>query len=142
MTMAWLFDDERTHGVEAVMARVANRGAFAPSLWRLEVANVLRGAVRRRRCDEALAGRSLARLAQMPIQTDSDTDDHAWGRIRTLSREENLTLYHAAYLELAQVHLFPLCRSLPHNNRRIRDGAPQRHLIGLASGGGVPSPTP
>ncbi len=84
------------------MRMVAREGAVVPSLWRLEVANVLRNAVRRGRCDEAYASRSLARLGRLLITTDEETDDHAWGETRSLSREENLTLYDAAYLELAK----------------------------------------
>jgi predicted nucleic acid-binding protein len=101
MTIAWLFADERTTTVEQVMTRIVTEGAVVPSLWRLEVANVLRGAVRRGRCDEAYADRSLERLSRLPIRVDGETDDHAWGRTRELSRVEDLTLYDAAYLELA-----------------------------------------
>ncbi|MCW8308083.1 type II toxin-antitoxin system VapC family toxin [Acidiphilium sp. PA] len=101
MTVAWLFDDERTPAAHAVMRRVVVEGAIVPSLWRLEVANVLRNAVRRGRCDEAFADRSLTRLGRLTIKSDQETDDRAWGATRTLSREENLTLYDAAYLELA-----------------------------------------
>lgn len=83
------------------MTRIVTERAVVPSLWRLEVANVLRGAVSRGRCDEAYADRSLERLSRLPIRVDGETDDHAWGRTRALSREEDLTLYGAAYLELA-----------------------------------------
>lgn len=101
MAIAWLFDDERTPAAHAVMQRVVAEGAFVPTLWRLEVANVLRNAARRGRCDEAYVDLSLARLGRLAIQSDEDTDRHAWGATRTLSREEQLTLYDAAYLELA-----------------------------------------
>ncbi|MEE3502992.1 type II toxin-antitoxin system VapC family toxin [Acidiphilium acidophilum] len=101
MTVGWLFDDERTPAAHAVMRRVVVEGAIVPSLWRLEVANVLRNAVRRGRCDEAYADRSLTRLGRLTIKSDQETDDRAWDETRTLSREENLTLYDAAYLELA-----------------------------------------
>jgi predicted nucleic acid-binding protein len=101
MTITWLFDDERTATAHAVMQRVVAQGAFVPTLWRLEVANVLRNAVRRGRCDEAYVDLSLERLGRLAIQSHEDTDRHAWGFTRTLSREEHLTLYDAAYLELA-----------------------------------------
>lgn len=101
MTVAWLFDDERTEAAHAVMRRVVIEGAIVPSLWRLEVANVLRNAVRRRRCNEAYVDRSLARLARLAIMRDEETDDHAWGSTRTLARKESLSVYDASYLELA-----------------------------------------
>jgi predicted nucleic acid-binding protein len=101
MAISWLFDDERTEAARDVMLRVVAEGAIAPSLWRLEIANVLRGAVRRGRCDEGFADRSLERLGRFDIRIDEETDLHAWGATRTLSREQGLTLYDAAYLELA-----------------------------------------
>ena len=108
MAIAWLFDDERTEAAHAVMRRVIAEGAMVPSLWRLEVANVLRNAVRRGRCDEAYVDRSLARLARLAIRRDEETDDHAWSATRTLARQEDLTLDDAAYLELAIRRRLPL----------------------------------
>jgi uncharacterized protein with PIN domain len=84
MTIAWLFADEHTEAAHKVMRRVAAEGAAVPSLWRLEVANVLRNAVRRGRCDEAYVDRSLARLERLAIRTDDETDSHAWGTTRAL----------------------------------------------------------
>jgi predicted nucleic acid-binding protein len=108
MAIAWLFDDQRTAAAHTVMLRVVAEGAVVPALWRLEVANVLRNAVRRGRCDEIFADRSLARLGRLAILSDEDTDRQAWGATRLLSREENLTLYDAAYLELALRKRMPL----------------------------------
>jgi predicted nucleic acid-binding protein len=96
-----LFDDERTEKTLAVLRRVTDEGAIVPSLWRLEVANVLRNAVRRGRCDHAYVDRSLDRLRRLPIRVDAETDEHAWGATRALSQAHALTLYDAAYLELA-----------------------------------------
>jgi predicted nucleic acid-binding protein len=101
MTIAWLFEDEQTEGAHVVLKRVVAEGAIVPSLWRLEIANVLRNAVRKRRCDEAYVDSSLARLDRLPITIDHETDEHAWGATHALSREEGLTPYDAAYLELA-----------------------------------------
>jgi predicted nucleic acid-binding protein len=108
MAIAWLFDDERTDAAHAVMMRVVAGGAIVPSLWRLEVANVMRNAVRRGRCDEAYVDRSLDRLNRFPVETDDETSMHAWTATRTLSREQGLTLYDAAYLELAIRKTLPL----------------------------------
>lgn len=101
MAVSWLFDDERTPRAHAVMRRVAEEGATVPSLWRLEVANVLENAVRRQRCDRDHVDRSLAHLGQMLIHADDETDRRAWSATLALAREERLTLYDAAYLELA-----------------------------------------
>lgn len=101
MAVAWLFDDERTQAAHEVMVKVVTEGAVVPSLWKLEVANVLRNAVKRGRCDTAYVDRSLDRLQRLAITIDDETDIHAWGQTRALSNEEELTPYDASYLELA-----------------------------------------
>lgn len=101
MAAAWLFEDERTEAALAVFAAVTANGAVVPSLWKLEVANLLRTAERRGRCSEALADALLDRLQSLPIEIDCETDSHAWHATRALSREFGLTSYDAAYLELA-----------------------------------------
>lgn len=101
MTFAWLFNSARTETTDAALRRVVAEGAIVPSLWRLDVANILRNAVRRGRCDETYVDRSLARLSRLAITVDGETDDHAWGATRTLAREHDLTLHDATYLELA-----------------------------------------
>lgn len=108
MTIAWLFEDERTEAAHRAMIRIAAEGALVPGHWRLEVANVLRNAVRRGRCDEAYVDRSLGRLEKLPIRTDGETDAVAWHATRALSRELSLTAYDAAYLELALRLAVPL----------------------------------
>jgi len=108
MTIAWLFRDERSDLPQAVLRRVAAEGALVPAIWRLEVANVLRNAARRGRCDEEYAMRSLRRLGRLRIIVDGETDRHAWGRTSELSRQHDLTLYDAAYLELALRSRHPL----------------------------------
>jgi predicted nucleic acid-binding protein len=101
MTIAWLFEDERTPAAHDILRLVVADGAVVPSVWRLEVANVLRNAVRRGRCDDAYVDRSLRRLGRLAIQTDEETDGCAWKATLGLAREQDLTLYDAAYLELA-----------------------------------------
>jgi predicted nucleic acid-binding protein len=101
MTVAWLFKAERAEAPRAVLRRVAVEGALVPSLWRLEVANVLRNAVRRKQCHAGYAERCLQRLSRLRIDVDSETDAQAWGPTRQLSLAHDLTVYDAAYLELA-----------------------------------------
>ena len=108
MTVAWLFLGERSEVPQAALRRVVSNGALVPSLWRLEVADILRNAVRRKRCDGPYAARCLERLGRLPIVVDSETNAHAWGRTRQLSDEHGLTVYDATYLELAIRRRLPL----------------------------------
>lgn len=82
--------------------------AWVPSLWRLEVANSLQMAVRRRRIDAAFRDASLADLALLNIGTDPDTDAFAWSTTLQLAAAHGLSVYDAAYLELAQRMALPL----------------------------------
>ena len=107
VAIAWL-DFEEGEPAEAALTRVENEGAIVPSLWRLEIANVLRTAVRRKRIDEIFVTRSLARLERLRIVIDAETDRHAWGETRRLSKRHDHTLNDAAYLELAIRRELPL----------------------------------
>ena len=51
---------------------------------------------------------SLADLALLPIRVDPETNDHAWTATSRLASFHKLTLYDAAYLELAQRRGLPL----------------------------------
>ena len=108
MALAWVLADEAGPEPSAAKQRAAAEGAMVPSFWRLEVANALRNAVRRKRCSEIDATRSLHLFDELEINVDAETDSHAWGETRTLSRKYNLTLYDAAYLELAIRRRLPL----------------------------------
>ena len=107
-TLAWIYADETTDAIRAVFDQVADAGAVVPSLWRLEVSNSLTMAVRRNRIDAALRRGALADLALLDIVTDPHTEVHAWGETLTLADRFRLTLYDAAYLELAQRRALPL----------------------------------
>ena len=93
-----------------------------PGLWRLEVANALLMAARRGRLGRLDVEQRLALLAALPIAIDTDTDRHAWSDTLLLARAERLTLYDAAYLELAirrNAELATLDRELRRAARRI-----------------------
>ena len=115
-TLAWIFLDERCPPITAVFDQLVNTGAWVPSLWRLEVANVLEINVRRDRIDPDFRDKTLADLALLPIQTDADTDRHAWGTTLRLAERHRLTTCDAAYLELALRRSLPLA-SLDHQLR-------------------------
>ena len=108
VTVAWYFDDERTAAVDAILSQVTESGAVVLSLWRLEVANALQMSVKRKRIDAAYRDVSLDALRALAIDIDSETDEHAWSVTLRLAERFQLTLYDAAYLELAQRRGVPL----------------------------------
>ena len=90
VTLAWVYAAETTEEVSGVFAQVVESGAWVPSLWRLEVAN------------------ALADLGLLPVTVDPETDRQAWGATAKLAARYRLTLYDAAYLELARRRCVPL----------------------------------
>lgn len=108
LTLSWFFKDERTPGTDAVLTEVTEKGAVVPALWRLEVANALQMALRRKRIDAAFRDSALTQLSRLSISTDPDTDAYAWTTVLQLADRFELTLYDAAYLELAQRRRMPL----------------------------------
>lgn len=108
MAIAWLFDDESSEAADAAMEHVADFGAVVPSLWRLEVANVLTISMRRGRCDADFVDRSLTRFGELAIEVDDATSFHAWNQTLRLAWDHGLTIYDASYLELALRRGLPL----------------------------------
>ena len=108
LTLAWYFEDEAKPATDALLDRLALNGAVVPALWRLEVGNAFQTAIRRKRVDAAFRDAALAELAAMPISVDPETDIHAWSTTLRLSERFALSLYDAAYLELAQRRGLPL----------------------------------
>jgi predicted nucleic acid-binding protein len=108
LALSWYFEDERTPAADALLDRVADEGAIVPALWRLEIANGFQTAVRRKRIDPAFRDKAITQLARLPISADPDTDRYAWTTSLPLADRFGLTLYDAAYLELAQRRSFPL----------------------------------
>jgi predicted nucleic acid-binding protein len=107
-TLAWIYMEERSEAIASVFDQLIAAGAWVPSLWRLEIANVLEMGVRRGRMDAAFRDATLADLELLPIQTDPDTEKHAWRSTLRLAERHRLTIYDAAYLELAMRRGLPL----------------------------------
>jgi predicted nucleic acid-binding protein len=107
-TLAWIYGDETTEAIRLLYERVADEGALVPALWRLEVGNALTLAVRRGRIDADFRDAALRDLALLDILADPQTAAHAWAGTLHLADAHHLTLYDAAYLELALRHSLPL----------------------------------
>lgn len=124
-TLAWVYSDETTEAIGEVFARVNERGAWVPALWKLEVANVLEMGVRRGRHDAAFRDATMSDLSLLPINVDPETDRQAWGATLRLAERHKLTTYDAAYLELAQRRGLPLATL----NSELRSAARSEGVI-------------
>jgi predicted nucleic acid-binding protein len=107
-TLAWIYSDETTNPIRRLFDAVGDEGAVVPALWRLEIANSLTVAVRRGRIEASFRRAALTDLALLDIAIDDQTDVHAWGETLRVADVFQLTMYDAAYLELAQRRNLPL----------------------------------
>ena len=101
VALAFLYRDEAGALPDRIFRQVAASRAVVPSLWRLEVANALNAGVRRKRIDRAFRDAALADLGALQIVVDHETDGQAWTGILALADRHGLSVYDAAYLELA-----------------------------------------
>jgi len=100
-SLPWVFASEATPAADALLDVLAAGGkAWVPTLWHLELGNVLLGAKRKGRIDRAGIEKFLSLLGAFDIEVDGVTMHAAWSRTLALAESFGLTLYDAAYLEL------------------------------------------
>jgi predicted nucleic acid-binding protein len=108
LAIAWCFPDEKTSYAQAVLDSLAQTHALVPSLWHLEVGNSLLVGERRNRSTQADTAAWLGFLNALQITVDEETVVRAWSEVLYLARAHKLSVYDAAYLELALRRGLPL----------------------------------
>ena len=122
-TLPWCFEAEATQATEALLDRLrAGKSALAPAHWPVEVMNALVMAVRRSRIDLQWVARFTRNLAALPIQIEPPHGPAVWDAIIRLATRYQLTVYDAAYLELADRTGLPLA-TLDKDLRKAAAGA-------------------
>lgn len=106
--MAWCFDDESTEFSDKILDELKHSTAVVPTIWPLEIANVLLLARKKKRINEMQVIGFIDAVANLPIIVDSSTTKRAMHSIFVLAGELDLTIYDAAYLELAVREKIPL----------------------------------
>ena len=94
-----VLDNEDATFAESVIAAIARDEAIVPTLFWYEIRNVLVMAERRKRIALARTTAFLSDLALLPFSVD---DLPREASVLALARRRSLTVYDAAYLELAQ----------------------------------------
>jgi predicted nucleic acid-binding protein len=108
VTMAWCFENQADAYTKGVLGRLGVSEASVPSIWAFEVANSLAVGERRKKLTKAATNRFLGILAELPIIIDEQAHHRALDRTLSLAREQTLSGYDAAYLELAMREGLPL----------------------------------
>jgi predicted nucleic acid-binding protein len=105
ITACWAFQDEDHAEADLAFLRMRSEEAVVPSLWWFEVRNILVVNERRQRIGEADTASFLSNLARLRVRVDRLPDESA---VLRLARTHRLSVYDAAYLELAQREGLPL----------------------------------
>lgn len=101
VVLAWHFDDEHSPVAEAVAVRSFEDRAVVPQHWPLEVANALLRGERRHRAHAEDVDRFVVRLQAIDLEIDAIAADQVYLSLLPLARRHRLSIYDAAYLELA-----------------------------------------
>ena len=126
VTMSWCFPDEHDPYAQDVLKALPGTAAAVPTLWPLEAANILLVGERRGRISQADSATFIGLLEGLPIRIDDETSDHAMKASLALARAQNLSVYDAAYLELAMRRGLPLAtlderlKTAAHRELKVR----------------------
>jgi predicted nucleic acid-binding protein len=103
-TVAWALDESNRWAAQA-LTRMRGDPALVPTLWWFELRNALLVNERRGRITERQTARFLRDVERLAITIDNTPDESS---VLTLARRHRLTVYDAAYLELALREALPL----------------------------------
>ena len=103
--LAFLLTDESTPLAFRILDRIqATSHNYVPGHFWFETANGLMMAERRRRATPADTARALQMLSGLPLVLDQESGAISGAATVALAREHGLTVYDAAYLEMALRH--------------------------------------
>lgn len=103
VAVGWVHPAQATIQTAAMLDALADGATLeVPALWPLEVANALLVLVRRRKLNEDERQTGLGWLRGLPLRVDSEVAALAFSRLSELATAHQLSVYDAAYLDLAQ----------------------------------------
>src|SRR6266436_3128152 len=102
---SWVLPDENHPEALTALEQLKDDVAFAPSLLWFELRNLLLANERRQRITPAQTAAALNLVQELPLRLDGQADSDT---TLQLARAHKLTIYDAAYLELAVRRHLPL----------------------------------
>jgi len=104
---AWCFPDEQTDYTKAVFQAVSSSAvdSVAPRLWAYEIRNSVLMGLRRGRISKADSEQFLVSLNELNVRL---SEPASYDEVFALAQEHGLTVYDAAYLNLAIQERIPL----------------------------------
>ena len=108
VTVSWFMIDETSTISNDILNLISKEKAIVPSIWQLEVGNVLLMCQRNKRITKEQRLNALHILNELPIIIDDLTSKYAWQDTIELAEKYSLSLYDACYLELSSRYSLPL----------------------------------
>lgn len=125
VVMSWCFKDQANAYADSVLEELTVAVAYVPSVWPLEVVNVLLSAERRKIIGQADSARFLSLLSRLPISVEYESPERVMKDLLGLARAHKLSSYDAAYLDLAMKKGLPLATS----DVRLRSAARSANVL-------------
>ena len=108
VVMSWCFNDETNEYADAVLDCLSRGTAIVPSIWPLEVVNVLLVAERKNRLNKADSIQFITLLSLLPIIVEHEQPKGMMKDLLALGRANNLSSYDASYLDLSMRKGIPI----------------------------------
>jgi predicted nucleic acid-binding protein len=109
VVVPWCFEDEASPFTDSLLqGAIAGARLVVPVLWHHELANALLFGIRKARITEQRISSFLIQLSKFSLTLDPESWDQAIHMTRFLALQHGLTVYDAAYLELALRRRLPL----------------------------------
>jgi predicted nucleic acid-binding protein len=124
VAIGWVHPGQGDAYTAAMLEAIADGARLeVPALWPLEVANALLVLRRRRKMTEEDRQAGLGWLRRLPVRIDDEGARIALSRLGDLAAAHDLSVYDAAYLELAQRRVLPLgCNDGPLRRAAAKEG--------------------
>ena len=101
VALTWCIPDEASPKTWDLLDRLQTEFALVPSLWFIEVTNVLAKTERRGRLSLTQIEDFLIELNFLNLEIDYESSERAFSHLLPLCRNHGLTSYDAVYLDLA-----------------------------------------
>ncbi|HET7292192.1 MAG TPA: type II toxin-antitoxin system VapC family toxin [Vicinamibacteria bacterium] len=122
--VAWVHPGQATPDTDRMLDAIAAGAVIeVPALWPLEVSNALLTLVRRGKLRDGEREAALGWLRALPLRVDHEASTLAFSTLSSLAAKYELSVYDAAYLELAQRRKLSLgCKDGPLRKAAVRHG--------------------
>lgn len=109
VAMAWCFEDESDDYADWLLGTLDSmERILVPSIWPIEIANVLAVGERRKRLTRDETAQFLSLLGRFPIEVDARSPLLTMHEVLGVARYHGISAYDACYIELSMRAELPL----------------------------------